>query len=307
MLTRHANLVRLTLACVALVTGWTSVAAQEKAAPAQPSEKKSSSKVQTGVVKVGDANIEYFSQGEGEVVVLLPGGSLDVGYMKGLAEALAKAGFHVVRVNPRGAGKSTGPKEDITLHTLASDVAGVIKALKLEPANVGGHAFGNRIARMLAADHPELVRSVILFAAGGKVEPAPAAETALMAIFNPKSTNSEILAAMKYMVGNPMDAERVWEILKLCHAPVAAEIESAAAMATPLKEWWAPPGKTKYLAVQGADDQAAPPENGVLLKRDLGERVTLVDIPKAGHLVLVEEPEKVADEVVSFLRQTQKP
>jgi pimeloyl-ACP methyl ester carboxylesterase len=263
--------------------------------------------VQSGVIKVNDADIEYFSQGAGEAVVLLPGGSLDVGYMKGLAEALAKAGYRVVRINPRGAGKSTGPKEDVTLHTLASDVAGVIKALKLEPANVGGHAFGNRVARMLAADHPDLVRSVILFAAGGKVAPAPAAERALMTIFNPKSTNGEILTAMKYMVGNPMDAERIWELLKPCHAPEAAAIERTAAMATPLKEWWAPVGKTRYLVVQGADDQAAPPENAVLLKRELGERVTLVEIPKAGHLVLAEQPEQVSGDVVSFLRETKKP
>jgi pimeloyl-ACP methyl ester carboxylesterase len=38
-------------------------------------------------------------------------------------------------------------------------------------------------------------------------------------------------------------------------------------------------------------------------KKELGDRVTLVEIPKAGHLVLVEQPQKVADEVVSFLRQ----
>ena len=37
--------------------------------------------------------------------------------------------------------------------------------------------------------------------------------------------------------------------------------------------WWAPPGQTKYLIVQGADDQIAPPENGFELKKELGERV----------------------------------
>jgi hypothetical protein len=34
-------------------------------------------------------------------------------------------------------------------------------------------------------DHPDLVRSVILFAAGGKVPPKPAAEAALFKFFNP--------------------------------------------------------------------------------------------------------------------------
>jgi pimeloyl-ACP methyl ester carboxylesterase len=287
---------------VALLAGCgprpTDTTTSPKAAPEQ-----AASGVQSGIVKVGDADIQYFSQGEGEAVVLLPGGSLDVGYMEGLADALAKAGYRAVRINFRGAGKSTGPEEGVTLHTLAGDVAGVIEVLKLGPANVGGHAFGNRVARMLDADRPELVRSVILFAAGGKVAPAPAADRALKIIFTPGSPEDEVLEAMKYMVGDPADVQKVWQIIKPCRAPRAAGIEYKAGEATPLKDWWAPPGKTKYLVLQGADDQAAPPENGVLLKKELGNRVTLVEIPKAGHLVLVERPQKVADEMVSFLRQ----
>jgi pimeloyl-ACP methyl ester carboxylesterase len=258
--------------------------------------------VETGLIKVGEARIEYFSQGQGPAVVLLPGGSLTVGYMEGLAKAVADAGYRAVRINFRGAGKSTGPAKGVTLHTLAADVAGVIEALKLAPANVAGHAFGNRVARMLDADRPDLVHSVILFAAGGKVEPKPPVELALRTIFNPKSTEPEVLAAMKYMVGNPADAGAVWKILKPCRAPRAAGIEYEAAKSTPLKDWWAPPGTTKYLVLQGTDDQAAPPENGELLKQELGARVTLVPFPGAGHLMLVTEPKKASDAIVAFLR-----
>ena len=258
--------------------------------------------VETDLIKVGDANIQYFSQGQGEVVVLLPGGSLTVGYMEGLAKALADAGYRAVRINFRGAGKSTGPGKGVTLHTLAADVAGVIEALKLGPATVAGHAFGNRVARMLDADRPELVRSVILFAAGGKVAPKPPVQHALRTIFNPKSSEAEALAAMKYMVGNPADVEPAWKIIKPCRAPHAAGIEYEAAESTPLKEWWAPPGTAKYLVLQGTDDQAAPPENGQLLKQELGARVTLVPFPGAGHLMLVTEPKKASDAIVAFLR-----
>jgi pimeloyl-ACP methyl ester carboxylesterase len=196
---------------------------------------------------------------------------------------------------------STGSGEGITLHTLAADVAGVIQSLKLGPANVAGHAFGNRVARTLAADHPELVHSVILFAAGGKVPPKPPAEHALMTIFNPASTEAEVLAAMQYMVGPGQNVQAVWQILKPCRAPEAAGIERTAAENTRLKDWWAPPGQTKYLVLQGTDDQAAPPENGEMLKQELGARVTLVPFPGAGHLMLVTEPKKAADAVVSFL------
>jgi pimeloyl-ACP methyl ester carboxylesterase len=82
--------------------------------------------VQQGMVKLTDSDIQYFSQGQGEAIVLLPFGGLTVGYMEGLAQDLAEAGYRVVRINFRGSGKSTGSGEGITLHTLAADVAGVI-------------------------------------------------------------------------------------------------------------------------------------------------------------------------------------
>lgn len=258
-------------------------------------------RVESSIVKLADSNIEYFSQGEGQAIVLLPGGSLTVGYMDELAQALAAAGYRAVRINFRGAGKSTGSGEGITLHTLAADVAGVITALKLQPASVAGHAFGNRVVRTLAADRPELVRNVILFAAGGKVAPAPPAQIAIGTIFNPQSSDAEVLEAMKYMVGNPADGPAVWEVLKPSRAPVAAGIQRTAAESTPLQDWWAPPGNSKYLVLQGTNDQAAPLENGELLKKELGERVTLVPFVGAGHLMLVEQPQKAAEAIIAFL------
>lgn len=260
--------------------------------------------VQEGIVRLANSQIEYFSQGEGEPIVLLPFGGLTVGYMEALSRNLADAGYRVVRINFRGSGKSTGPAEGITLHTLADDVAGVIKALQLEKVNIAGHAFGNRVARTLAADRPELVRSVILFAAGGKVPPKPPGERALQAIFNPESTDGDILKQMQYMVGNPAEIPLAWQAIKPCRAPQVAGMQRTAMQNTPLRDWWAPPGEAKYLVLQGDNDQIAPPENGEILKEEMGARVTLVTLRGAGHLFIVTEPQKAAAAVISFLHKT---
>ena len=66
-------------------------------AQAQPAE--------TGLVKLTDFSIQYFSRGKGELIVLLPGGTLTVGYLDGLAEALAGAGYRVVGINFRDFGR----------------------------------------------------------------------------------------------------------------------------------------------------------------------------------------------------------
>jgi pimeloyl-ACP methyl ester carboxylesterase len=259
--------------------------------------------VDTGIVKLADSNIEYFSRGKGETIVLLPGGTLTVGYLDGLANALAKAGYRVVGINFRGSGKSTGPSQGVTLQTMADDVAGVIKSLKLDPVHVAGNDFGNRVARMLAASHPDLTLSVILLAAGGKIQPKPEAAHALMVMFNPASTDADVMAIMPYFVSDPANAERVLAMMKPSRDPAAGPIEKAAAEATPLETWWAPPGKTKYLIVQGAEDQIAPPENGEILKKEVADRATLVNVPGAAHLLPLEQPDTTASHVISFIRK----
>ena len=123
-----------------------------------------------------------------------------------------------------------------------------------------------------------------------------------MVIFNPASTDAEVLAVMPYLVASPADSARIWKIFKPCLAPGAVGIEKEAAESTPLKTWWAPPGKTKYLILQGADDQIAPPGNGVELQKELGDRATLVNVPGAAHLLPLEQPETTASKVIGFIK-----
>jgi pimeloyl-ACP methyl ester carboxylesterase len=159
---------------------------------------------------------------------------------------------------------------------------------------------------MLAADHPELIKSVILLAAGGKVAPTPEADAALKVVFSPTATEEAYLAAMLYMVGDPKDAKIAGDILKKSRAPEAGAIQYKAASTVALDAWWAPEGNFKFLAIQGSDDQAAPSKNGDLLKEDLGDRVTLVTLKGAGHLMLVTRPQETAKEIVSFLKSYTK-
>jgi predicted membrane protein len=191
--------------------------------------------------------------------------------------------------------------ENLTLHHYAADVEGVVRELDLAPAFVLGHAFGNRIARTLAADCPDLVRGVVLVSAGGKVGPTPEAQRAMKTLFTPTASDTDVLDAMRWMVGSPGNAASVWERFKDARAPGAAAAQMAATQATPLDDWWSPPGDVPYLVVQGLNDQSAPPANGHLLQEELGDRVTLVDIPNAGHLQPLEAPSAVADAVVSFV------
>jgi len=251
-------------------------------------------------IEVGKAIIECTIHGSGNTVVLLPGAGGDASQFHDLTQALADAGFRTVAINPRGVGDSVGPLEQLTLHDFAADVAGVIEALDAAPAHLLGRAFGNRVARCVAADHPALVRSVILLAAGGLVEPDPEAQAAFQRGLRQDLPASERLEALKVALFSPASAPALavlWTIW-----PAAAAVQGRANQATPLTDWWTG-GTAPLLVVQGLDDRIAPPGNGRALRDQLGARVRLVEVPNAGHAFLFEQPKIVTEAVIAFLRE----
>lgn len=117
---------------------------------------------------LGNVQIEAIVNGSGEIIVLLPGLGGDASAFNKFTPLLNKEGYKTVAINMRGIGGSKGPLENLTLHDLANDIAGVIESLGRNPVHVLGWAYGNRVTRCLAEDHPHLVKTVILVAAGGK-------------------------------------------------------------------------------------------------------------------------------------------
>src|ERR1700753_1876547 len=120
-----------------------------------------------------DIRIEVAAEGRGPLVVMLPSRGRGAEDFDDVANELVKAGFRVLRPQPRGAALSLGPMQNLTLHDLARDIAVVIRnAGDGGPAIIVGHAFGSWVARMTAIDHPELVRGVVMVAAAAKAYPA---------------------------------------------------------------------------------------------------------------------------------------
>ena len=61
------------------------------------------------IVAYDDVRIEVIAEGSGPLVILLPSRGRASGDFDEVAAGIAKAGFRVVRPQPRGAGRSSGP------------------------------------------------------------------------------------------------------------------------------------------------------------------------------------------------------
>ena len=244
------------------------------------------------------ADIAVRTLGAGPTLVLLPGLGRSGHDLDAFGACLAAAGYRVLLPEPRGMGASTGSLDGITLHDLARDIAAVIETLCDGPAVVIGHAFGNRIARCLAADRPALVDLVVLLSSSGKVQPTPEIAEAIrlaQAVDTPADIRAEAVRAAWFAPGSDIAP---W--LDGWSQPVMRAYLAAAA-ATPVDEWWTA-GSAEVLIVQGLCDVSAPVGNGRLLHAEIGARATLIELADVGHALPVEKPALVANTVIDFMR-----
>src|SRR5262245_35155326 len=79
------------------------------------------------VVAYDDVRIDVIAEGTGPLVVLLPSRGRGSADFDEIAPGIVKAGFRVLRPQPRGAGESKGPTKGLTLHDFARDMAALIR------------------------------------------------------------------------------------------------------------------------------------------------------------------------------------
>lgn len=251
------------------------------------------------VVHAGAATLQVTVSGRGEPIVFIPSRGRGVGDFDHLSKRLVESGYQVILAQPRGIGGSTGPIEDITYHDLASDVAATIQSLVGGAATVIGHDFGGRIARTLASDHPRLVKQLLLLGVAGMVPRSPEIERLTKRFWEAPLSREDRLATIGQIFFAKGNDARVWEggwYFDVARAQRASDAR------TPLKEWWAG-GSAPILVLEGAEDIIAVPENGKRLAAEFPDRVTLVEISKAAHALLPEQPEQVAKAVLAYLRR----
>ena len=262
----------------------------------------------------GDVSIQALVEGSGPLVVMIASLGRPAQDFDDLSRRVAAAGFAAVRLQPRGIGKSTGRMLGTSLADLAGDVAIVVERLAGGPAVLVGHAFGQRVARMLATTRPDLVKGIVMLAAGGKVPVPQRAREALWGCFDLALPDDVHIENVRYAFFAPANDPTVWrsgwypEVAQMQRATTVGldrngpnTVQSGGGRAASVDAWWAG-GSAPLLVIQGLQDTVALPENGRLLKAEFGDRVQLTEIDCAGHALLPEQPEIVATNVLAFLR-----
>jgi pimeloyl-ACP methyl ester carboxylesterase len=157
---RPANLLAvISAAAVFLTAASASIAQAKPAAPAaQPGIPKPA---KSGHVAVAGLNYYYAIYGKGEPLLLLHGG---LGQIEMFGPNLAKLAKsrQVIGVDLQGHGRTALGSREISLIDMGNDMAGVLTQLGYGQVDVLGYSMGGGVAFQFAAQHPEMVRRLVL-------------------------------------------------------------------------------------------------------------------------------------------------
>lgn len=110
----------------------------------------------------GNIRLAYIDEGKGsETIVMIHGlGSYSQAWKRNITELSKK--YRVIAVDLPGYGKSSKAPHSGLMTFYAGVISDFIQQLKLGQVNLAGHSMGGQISMVLALEHPELVKRLIL-------------------------------------------------------------------------------------------------------------------------------------------------
>jgi pimeloyl-ACP methyl ester carboxylesterase len=257
--------------------------------------------IESKIVTRGDIQLEVLTQGSGPSMVLLPSLGRGAEDFEPMAHVLEQEGYRVLRPQPRGIGLSSAMPLYADLHDCSNDIASIIEADDNGPAIMVGHAFGNRVSRLLATIRPDLVTGVVLVAANvGHAPSPPNVREAIRNSANPALPDDVRLDALRFAFFAPGNDAKPW--LKNWRPDVLAAQRVAGDKTSRTEDYAA--GRAPVLYMQPSHDPLAHAQDAIEYKAALGDRLTVVKIPQSSHAAIAEQPDFIGREIIAWAKQT---
>jgi pimeloyl-ACP methyl ester carboxylesterase len=258
----------------------------------------------TSFLTTRSGEVHILDVGEGEVILLIHGSTGSIAdWQEEIVERLAGS-YRVVVFDSYGFGLSERNDSFEYGHALWTQQAmDVLDALEIEQAVVVGHSAGAMTAVLLAADHPERFRGVVLTGHGFSADPAH------MLPFLPGV--GELWAAQRSVIGDSF-SDSYREQAEAVHQIRGTRAAYLAFMRSQYVS------ETSFRFLEGGYEEIAVPVlqmHGTLDKsqtiesaRELTSRLAdtrFVAFEGSDHFIHIEAPDQWADEVSTFVENLQ--
>jgi pimeloyl-ACP methyl ester carboxylesterase len=192
-------------------------------------------------------------------------------------------------------GKSEGQGR-ASVDGYASIVIGFLDALRIERAVLVGHSMGGAIVQRLALSCPARIAGLILIATGARLRVAPIFLSGLLADYE---TTLDTINRYAWGPGAP---EPLIHLGRRYLAQTNAQVTQGDYTACDAFDVMEQLGQiaAPTLIISGAADQLTPAKYAARLAESIpGARLRLIE--NAGHMIMLEQPDQVAQAVSDFL------
>jgi pimeloyl-ACP methyl ester carboxylesterase len=204
-------------------------------------------------------------------------------------------GATVYALDLPGHGKSGGQGR-ASIADYATVLLGFLEALGIKCAVIAGHSMGGAIAQQFALSHPMRVMGLILVATGARLRVASVILDGILT-----HTDATLDLVTRYAWG-PNAPEQIVQLGRAQMAEVNPHVvanDYAACNAFDVMDCLGQIA-APTLALGGTADQMTPPKYVAFLAEKIdGARLAMIE--GAGHMVMLEQPELVAQHVGQFL------
>ncbi len=213
--------------------------------------------------------------------------------------------FRVIRYDKRGHGLSEASLPPYSASDLADDVIALLDELKIERAVMCGISVGGAIAQAVALNYPQRVRGLVLCDTGARIGTAEAWRQRIDLITTGGVESVEKMTMERWFSAGFREkkpADLRGYATMLCQTSRDGYIGTCAALRD--ADFRGLDGKIKCptLVLCGALDIATPPELGCELAGLIpGAKFSLVE--DAAHLPCIEQPERMAAQMLEFFRE----
>jgi poly(3-hydroxyoctanoate) depolymerase len=213
----------------------------------------------------------------------------------------------IISFDAPGAGRSSTPMYPVQVSSLASLAAAVLDQREVDCTDVIGFSYGGAIAQQLAYDYPERVRRLVLAATNWGLGSFWGSPKAMAVMATPlrfySSTYFERVAAHLYGGVTGRDAAKRQSAggARRRLPPSSYGYAMQLLGGSGWSSWrFLPDIPHETLVVCGDDDPLVPIANAHMLAARI-PRATLTVVERAGHLLLWDEPERIAPQIGHFV------
>jgi pimeloyl-ACP methyl ester carboxylesterase len=209
-------------------------------------------------------------------------------------------GYTVYALDLPGHGQSPGPSPD-TISEKATQIINWKNALGLDVCVFAGHSMGGAITLTLALDHPQEVAGIVLVGTGGRLRVHP---DILAMTASGQGYTQTIETILEWSYSTKADP-RLVDLSGKRMLEVPAEVVHADYLACDRFDVLERLGEIDCPThvICGDEDQLTPPKySNHLAQRIQGASSELIS--GAGHMVMLEEPDRTAQAFQAFLQKT---